>query len=197
MAKIRTDQHVNLPLLHKLAKDHSRRNPRSLGVPNVNLFEIDRLTDFYFLGDCQLVANLCEYYMGSPQLFDDTHKDYFYKFSHFLMGREFLPPNSHMKLFNFRQEINNIAIWTEAFYPLDSRLFDDFYWRGRKVNNKLNGWVRWFFVLHSKSSSKIFFRTFGNIIQISIVRSVKRPFIKVFSALAYRRQRVLYLKSES
>ncbi len=197
IAKIRTDQSIDLILLSKLVKDHSRRNPRSVGVPYLNLFEIDRLTDFYFVGDCQLIENLCEYFLASPELFKDTHKDYFYKFSHFLNGRVCDVQNANQRLFRFHQMIKNVADWTQVLYPLDPRLLEDFYWRGRKVNIKLNGWVRYFFVFHATSSSQVFLKTISNWVQTSLARSARRPFIKVLSFFSYRKHRIAHLKNES
>jgi hypothetical protein len=190
VAKIRTDHNLDLKILNDEVLNHRKMNPQSLGVPNINLYELDRLTDFYFVGRSDLIVELCQSYLTTPELFVDTHKDFFYKFANFLGQRKYLVTNQKKSFLDFRQQVANVSAWSEVFYPLDARLFKNFYWRGRRVDYKLNGWIRWFYIIHSK---RIPVRqlTIFNFILLFVVRASKKPFIRITSKLSYQKSRRL------
>ena len=184
VAKIRTDHGLNLELLHNEVLRHSGRNPMALGVPNLNLFEIDRLTDFYFVGNVEIVQTICAEYLSSPEVCDDVHADYFYKFATTFSGeKKHFPTTPGPGTLNQYQQTQ---IWTSLFYPLDRRLFEDFYWRGVKVNFRLNSWVRCFFLLHANSNRSLRLKTFINLILISSTRVTRKPTIKLKSWFQFR-----------
>ena len=196
MAKIRTDHNLDLRILYDEVLNHEKMNPRSLGVPNINLYELDRLTDFYFVGRSDLIVDLCHSYLNTPELFVDTHKDFFYKFANFLGQRNYLVLNEKETFLDFQQQLSNVSAWSEVFYPLDARLFKSFYWRGRKINYKLNGWIRWFYIIHSTRISVRKLAVF-NFILLLFVKISKKPFIRIISKLNYKRDRRLSLRVNS
>ncbi len=196
MAKIRTDHNLDLNILKSEVLNHEKRNPRSLGVPNINLYELDRLTDFYFVGRSDLIVELCNSYLTTPELFVDTHKDYFYKFANILGRRKYLVTNQRNFFLNLRQQFYAVTAWSEVFYPLDARLFKNFYWRGRRVNYKLNRWIRWFYIAHSESIPTRKLYVF-NFTLLFFVRTSKKLFIRIISKLSYQRNRRLSVKGPS
>lgn len=191
IAKIRTDHSLNLEVLHGEVLRHQKRNSRSLGVPNLNLYEIDRLTDFFFICETNLIIEMCNNYFLTPEIFADTHKDYFYKFANFLGGDKYLTPKRNVPFLGLRLYISNVGAWTEVFYPLNAKLFKDFYWRGRKVNHRINGWIRWFFVFKAKSKATRILSFGLNLFLLSTVKSAKKPFIRITSKYVYIRYRNL------
>lgn len=184
VAKIRTDHGLNLDLLHNEVLRHSNRNPMALGVPNLNLFEIDRLTDFYFVGNVEIVQTICAKYLSTPQVCDDVHADYFYKFATtFSDEKKYVPATSSPGTLN---QYQLTQIWTSLFYPLDRGLFEDFYWRGVKVNFRLNSWVRWFFLLHANSNRSLRLKSILNLILIYSIQKTRKPTIKLTSWYLFR-----------
>jgi hypothetical protein len=190
VAKVRSDHNVNLEILYKHVDQHRGKNENSLGVPNINLFELDRLTDFYFVGRVSVILGLCDYYLSRPELCPDPHKDYFLKFLTFLSSDDFLVD----KIQNFKSPLIRdfycIFVWTHYFYPLHAGLFKTFFWRGRRVNYRLNGWIRWFYAFHS---SRNFFSSWKfplNLFAILSVRELKRPTIRFSSAILFRLYRL-------
>jgi len=127
VAKVRTDHSINLEVLYKHVERHKGKNKNSLGVPNINLFELDRLTDFYFVGRTSVIVGMCDYYLSSPEL-----------------------------------------------------------WRGRRVNHRLNGWIRWFHTFHSSHNFVSSWKFPLNLFAILSVREIKRPTIRFSSAILFR-----------
>lgn len=186
MAKVRTDHLLNFEILAKCVQEFQFRSVFSLGVPNLNLYELDRLTDFFFVGNTEVVVGMCEYYLSRPELHDDVHKDFFYKFADYLEPR-FMDDMFFGRLNKmiFRRAYG-YSHWTTIFFPLDRRLFVNFYWRGRLVNCRLNQWIRWFFLFQAKSSLGFVVKLIINCFVIFVIQRVKRPLIKPWSFLTYR-----------
>lgn len=184
VAKIRTDHFLDINLMHKEVLRHRHKNRYSLGVPNLNLFETDRLTDFYFVGNPQVIGDMCDAYVQGIHICDDTHKDYFLNFLCFLSGDE----DFVRRIVYSSSKIERLYLlskaWTIHFYPLNRKLFHDFYWRGRKVNHHVNGWIRWFFLFHSKSSSA-HVKSLFNLSLIWLLVSLKKPFMRIVSKFVY------------
>ncbi len=187
VAKIRTDHGLNLDLLHNEVLRHLKKNPKALGVPNLNLFEIDRLTDFYFVGNVDTAQTIFAKYLSTPEVCDDVHADYFYKFATtFSDEKKYVPATSSPRSLN---QYQLTQIWTSLFYPLDRRLFKDFYWRGIKVNYRLNSWVRYFFLLHSNSNRSLRLKSVLNSILIYSIPKTRKPTIKLTSWYLFRYHR--------
>lgn len=172
--------------LFKAATRHSKKNPASLGVPYMNLFEIDRLADFYWVGETETMERLCSTYLQTPEIYIDGHKDYFYKFS-----KDFFQNSSSSESVGNQTRGNwklpeNYLLWTSAFYPLRKSIFRSSKWRGRKINSALNNWIRWHNLIYCSNSSLTVFGTIGNILIIKLVKAIKRPFIPLFGAVQYR-----------
>lgn len=188
MSKCRTDQTLSMDLLFAATVKHEDRRYYSLGVPYLNLFESDRLTDFYFTGNTKVVEELCDYYLTHDELFVDVHKDYFFHFAKFLGYKASIHGlHDHS---DFRRSNFFVALaWTSVFYPLDSRIFRNFHWRGRKVNSRLNSWVRWFFVLHSKFIMGLKVKAITNYFLLGMIRILKKPFVRISSQILFRKLR--------
>lgn len=186
IVKIRTDQNLDLKELSRLCEQHKFKNPYSLGVPYVNLFEIDRLTDFYFLGRAKTVVGVCNSYLHSPETFDDTHKDYFRKFSNYLIAAFNGSGLGDKSTLSNDAKYRSVLAWTHCFYPLSASLHRNFYWRGEKVNNQLNSWLRWYFVFHARGSRGVRIKFVLNLVLLSIIRCFIKPTIKPSSYLKYR-----------
>jgi hypothetical protein len=186
VAKIRTDHSVNLKLLSKQVKQHRGKSRKSLGVPNINLFELDRLTDFYFVGSSDVIRDLCDYYMSHEEFCADTHRDYFLNFLTFLSTDRVLVEKIQNSESQLVGDYYCIFAWTHYFYPLRAALFKNFYWRGRLVNHRLNGWIRWFYTLHSTHNSFPRLKFLLNLISILLFREMKRPTIRLSSAILFR-----------
>ena len=186
VAKIRTDHSVNLKLLSKQVKQHRGKSRKSLGVPNINLFELDRLTDFYFVGSSDVIRDLCDYYMSHEEFCADTHRDYFLNFLTYLSSDRVLVEKIQNSESQLVADYYCIFVWTHFFYPLRAALFKNFYWRGRLVNHRLNGWIRWFYTLHSSHNSFPGLKFLLNLISILLFREMKRPTIRLSSAILFR-----------
>lgn len=185
-AKVRTDHEINIAELAQEVDDHQYRNVFSLGVPNLNLYELDRLTDFYFVGRTQVMYDMCSDYLVQDEYCLDTHKDYFLSFLKFLSKNDTLVSGINQGDSLFRSEVTAISAWTTFFYPLSPKLFKNFYWRGKKVNHRLNSWIRWFHVFHSGSGRSNGMKFIMNLSLIFFVRLTKRRTIKFFSFFTYR-----------
>jgi hypothetical protein len=185
-AKVRTDHKIDIAELAQEVDDHQFKNVFSLGVPNLNLYELDRLTDFYFVGRSQVMYDLCTNYLVQKEYCLDTHKDYFLSFLNFLSKNETLVSRINQRDSSFRSDVLAISVWTTFFYPLSPKLFKNFYWRGKKVNHRLNSWIRWFHVFHSSAGRSSGLKFFMNLSFIFIVRLIKRRTIKLFSFFTYR-----------
>lgn len=195
MAKVRTDHSLNLDLLSKQVHLHRRRNVKSLGVPNINLFELDRLTDFYFVGRPEVIRGMCDFYLNSPEICADTHKDYFLSFLHFLSEDVELIKSIQYSDSILKRDFYCISAWTQYYYPLPSGMFKNFYWRGRGVSYRLNGWIRWFSAFHEVRKGSRSLKLKLNLFSILIVRQLKRPTIKFTSAILFRIYRRKALRS--
>jgi hypothetical protein len=194
IAKIRTDHNMDIQLLHSEVLSHIKRNPRSIGVPNLNIYQLDRLPDFYIVGYTNLIIELCDEYMTSPEIFSDTHKDFFYKFASILSGQQNLNSEANNRWEKFEKFMRITAVWSEVFYPLDKKLFWTYFWRGRRVNHHLNQWIRWFFLLHSKTSLGRVIKVPANALIIFSIRGLKKPFNRFTSGIVYRKYRRLAQK---
>lgn len=178
VAKVRTDQYLDVRSLHRQLLEN-RNRISSLGVPYINLFELDRLVDFYFIGQTEIVIEVLSSYMSEPEAFTDVHLDYFYKFSKSLTGKAtLLNPDSRS---GGAQFIQNHAIWSDTFYPLKKSLFTGLYWRGEKVNSQVNSWVRWFNSCNSRIS---------NLFVFTFVRVLRRISLRPRSYLLFRANRI-------
>ena len=186
VAKIRTDHSVNLGLLSRQVKRHRLHNENSLGVPNINLFELDRLTDFFFVGRPEVIKGMCDFYLSSPETSVDTHRDYFLGFLHFLSKDEDLIQIIRDSESILKRDIKCVFAWTNYYYPLRSGMFRNFYWRGRGVNHRLNGWIRWFYAFHASRPDFLSIKFGLNLILILLVRQLKKPTIKYTSAVLFR-----------
>ncbi len=183
LAKIRTDQNLDIRLLHEEVVNHKKRNSKAIGSPYLNLFQLDRLTDFYFVGSTKVVKEVCDSYLNNSELFEDTHKDYFYQFLGTLLPKK----KKSIKYHGIRNHVQNVASWTNIFYPLDRALYKNFYWRGQRVNYKLNGWVRWFFLFHSKSKYSLGYKCILNLFIIFWMQLYYRITKRIFSVYLYRK----------
>lgn len=195
VAKIRTDHSVNLKLLSQDVELHRRRNDRSLGVPNINLFELDRLTDFYFVGRSNVIREMCEYYSNNPETCADTHRDYFLNFLQCLSRDKNLIKCIQDADNSYKRDFHSIAAWTNYFYPLRPAMFKNFYWRGRTINHRLNGWIRWFHSFHKHDTTSHNLKFVLNLILILTIRELKRPTIRFSSAMLFRLYRRKALRS--
>jgi len=185
IAKVRTTHGINIKILFDDVLNHTNRNRRSIGVSYMNLFEHDRLVDYHFVGNTDVVESLCESYLLTPELFQGVHEDYYYKFANFLSENvNFNESNKFLdRLWNY---IRIISDWTQFFYPLDRRLLRNFYWRGVKVNSNLNFWIFWSFLFHAKNSHSLRTKTFGNLVLITVAQSFLRPLIRLYSFFAFK-----------
>jgi hypothetical protein len=186
VAKIRTDHFLDINLMAKQVTMHQRRNPRSLGVPNINLFELDRLTDFYFVGRSDVIQSMCESYLNQPEYCKDTHKDYYLSFLLSLSNDQYLVNKIHNSENKFIRDFFCIMAWSSYFYPLNPNFFKNFLWRGRRINHNLNGWIRWFFSFHQSRTNSHNLKFVLNLILILSARTIKKPTIKFSSALLFR-----------
>jgi hypothetical protein len=186
LVKLRTDHGVDVSQLYESAIRHPTKNSMSLGVPNVNLFELDRLTDFYFVGRPEVIHRVCENYLANVEFCADTHRDYFLSFLNYLSGNGKLVERIQQADSNLIRDYFCILAWTKYFYPLPSAMFREFYWRGRKINHHLNAWVRWFYVFHSTGKRFSPVRFTLNLIFIISIRQLKKPTIRLSSGLLFR-----------
>jgi hypothetical protein len=191
IAKVRTDHYLDIQLLHNEVLGHWKRNSRSIGVPNLNIYQLDRLPDFYLVGNTNVIVELCEEYMKSPEIFFDTHKDFFYKFAQILGRRQNLSSTADNSWGELKKFLQNTAVWSELFYPLDRKLFWSYYWRGKRVNHNLNRWIRWFFLLQSKNPLQKWVKISVNAVIIVAIRESKKPFNRITSGIVYRKYRNL------
>jgi len=185
LAKVRTTHGINIKVLFDEVQNHTNRNRRSIGVSYLNLFEHDRLVDYHFIGDTDVIESLCKSYLSTPELFQGVHEDYYYKFANFLSEGKNLN-----KSFNFLDRlscyIRIYSHWTQFFYPLNRRLLKNFYWRGVKVNSNLNFWIFWSFLFHAKNSHSLWIKTLGNLVLITLAKSLMRLFIRLYSFFSYK-----------
>lgn len=185
LAKVRTTHGIDIEILFKEVLNHKNRNPKSIGVSYMNLFEIHRLADYIFVGNTDVIEFLCESYLTTPELFQGVHEDYYWKFAKFLSGNVKL--NEDYKLLvRLRNHIRIISDWTQVFYPLDRRLLKNFYWRGVKVNINLNFWIFWSFLFHAKNSRNLRTKTLGNLVLVTLAQFLIRPLIRLYSFFAYK-----------
>lgn len=185
-AKIRTDHNLDIRRLSNDVDKHQFRNYFSLGVPNINLYELDRLTDFYFVGRTEVMHDMCSQYLNQEEFCADTHKDYFLGFLKYLSRNEYLSNLIYDGGSRLKSKILSIFVWSNYFYPLNAELFKNFYWRGRKINHRLNGWIRWFHVFHSGKGRPYGLKFITNLFMIFSVQQVKRPTIKLSSFVLFR-----------
>lgn len=185
IAKVRTTHGINVKILFDEVLRHKKRHKRAIGVSYMNLFECDRLVDYHFVGKTETVELLCESYLSSPELFEGVHEDYFWKFGNFLSGKMDVS-QSHTFLERLSNNVLIISYWTQFFYPLNRKLLKNFYWRGIEVNSKLNFWIFWSFLFHSKSQRSIYIKTFGNLVLINLARSLVKHAIRPYSFFAYK-----------
>jgi hypothetical protein len=186
VGKIRTDHSLNIKLLAAQVKMHQHRNRDSLGVPNINLFELDRLTDFYFVGRSSVIREMCEFYMNRSENCKDTHRDYFLSFLLYLSKNQKMVSKIRDSESKFIRDFYSIVAWTSYFYPLSASFFKNFTWRGRLVNHRLNGWIRWFYSFHESRNALHILKLVLNLILLLSIRWIKRPTIKFSSALLFR-----------
>ncbi len=185
IAKVRTTHGINLKILFDDVLHHTKRNRRSVGVSYMNLFERDRLVDYHFIGNTDVIESMCASYLSTPELFLGVHEDYYWKFANFLSG------NSNLKKsYKISKGLSNyiriISDWTQFFYPLNRKLLKDFFWRGVKVNSNLNFWIFWSHLFHAKNSRSLGIKTFGNIVVINLAQALIRPLIRPYSFFAYK-----------
>jgi hypothetical protein len=190
VAKIRTDHNIDLNILYKHVERHKGKNRNSLGVPNINLFELDRLTDFYFVGRTSVILGMCDYYLSRPELCPDLHRDFFLKFLTFLSSDDYLVDKIQSFKSPFIRDFYCIFVWTHYYYPLRAGLFKTFFWRGRRVNYRLNGWIRWFYILNSSRKFESSWKFPLNLFSILLIREMKRPTIRFLSAILFRLYRL-------
>ena len=195
VAKIRTDHSLDLGLLSKQVEQHRFRKENSLGVPNINLFELDRLTDFFFVGRPDIIKGMCDFYLNSPETCADTHRDYFLGFLHFLSKDADLIKIIRDSESIWERDSKCVFAWTNYYYPLRSGMFRNFYWRGRGINHRLNGWIRWFYALHASQPKLHNLKFRLNLFLIIFVRQLKKPTIKYSSAVLFRIYRRKALRS--
>jgi hypothetical protein len=193
IVKSRTDQRLDMSRLHKAATQHLSKNLASLGVPYMNLFEIDRLADFYWVGETKTMERLCSSYLETPEIFSDGHKDYYYKFSKIFLQNNPEFDSGRNSTQGILKLPESHLLWTAAFYPLRKSIFRGSRWRGKRINSTLNSWIRWHSLINCSNSNHIVIGTISNIVVIKIVKVIKRPFIRIFSALLYRIFRVISL----
>ena len=185
IAKVRTTHGINLKILFDDVLHHTKRNRRSIGVSYMNLFERDRLVDYHFIGNTNVIESMCASYLSTPELFQGVHEDYYSKFANFLSGNANLKKSNKIsnQLSNY---IRIISDWTQFFYPLNRKLLKNFYWRGVKVNSNLNFWIFWSFLFHAKNSRSLWIKTFGNILVINLAQALIRPLIRSHSFFSYK-----------
>ena len=188
IAKCRTDHTLNMELIYNATLNHEKYNYYALGVPNINLFEADRLTDFYLVGNASVIEEMCATYLVEPEIFVDTHKDYFYKFGQFLQTKSTIR-SSYSSILSRNSNFRIASAWSEIYYPLNPKIFEDFHWRGERVNFHLNRWVRWFFVLHGKNQFRLSYAPLLNFFILGLARILKRPLIRYTSSFTYKRFR--------
>ncbi len=186
LVKLRSDHRLDISQLYKSAIRHYDKKFASLGVPNINLYELDRLTDFYFVACTKTIRGVCESYLNADEICEDTHRDYFLNFLCFLSNNKDLVSKIQGAESNFIRDYYSVLAWTRYFYPLPSELFKDFYWRGRIVNHRLNAWIRWFYVLQAVDKRFLYLKVGLNLVLIYLVQNLKRPTIKLSSALLFR-----------
>ena len=150
--KSRTDQRLHMAKMYKAAVRHSKKIRAPLGVPYMNLFEIDRLNDFYWVGDTKAMETVCSSYLETPEVYSDGHMDYFYKFSKVLLEINFSAASGIPSARGFWNLPENYRIWTTCFYPLRKSLFQGVKWRGKTINSSLNSWIRWHVLITCSNS---------------------------------------------
>jgi hypothetical protein len=188
MVKVRTDQNLNLRLLRTSLEAHSKKSANSLGVPYLNLFEPDRLVDFYFVGKVDLICELSKEYLSSPEKYSDVHADYFYKFASVLSGQD-LYRSRNLSSLNVHNQL--WWIWTVLFYPLEKEIFESLTWRGIEVNHGINSWVRVFRLLHNSKKEVNAAHVLGNLALIFLFRNYRKLTLRLVSWLQFRKYRKL------
>lgn len=196
IAKVRTTHGINLNILFNEVLKHKKRNRMSIGVSYMNLFEPDRLVDYNFVGNADVIESLCKYYLSTPERSQGVHEDYFLKFSSFLSGK-INAEADYDKKFQFRKKIEVISIWTQFFYPINRKLLQNFFWRGIKVNSTVNFWIFWSWLFHAKDNRYIKSKLIGNFFLIVLARSLTRPLIRIYSFFSFRFYRFLATRERS
>lgn len=186
VAKIRTDQSLDLEVLSFAVSNHANKPSYSFGVPYLNIFEMDRLTDFYFVARTSILISTLKNYLVVQESFQDTHKDYFYNFSDFIFKSTDLKSKKYLKLLNKYPHFYNFLAWTKFFYPLSPKLYRSMVWRGIKVNHRVNSWIRYFRTINVPNDYFLPMQLFWNLSLISLTRLFRLILMKPVSYIFFK-----------
>ena len=189
IAKVRTDQFVNLEELSKSVDKHQKKPKYSIGVPYLNIFEMDRLTDFYLVSRASVMIETFRNYLSLKESYQDTHKDYFHNFSKIIINLSGIDKIKYFNNLNKYPHKINLLVWSTIFYPLDPKLYTKFLWRGIKVNHKINGWIRFYKLLTVSNYAWLPFAMSYN--------SISLNFAKCFRVIMMRPQSYVLFHTQS
>ena len=185
MAKIRTDHFLDVNALQKAVKKQAERDFSYFGAPYLNLFELDRLTDFYFISHCHTMKELTQAYLCDSQINEDTHYDYFYKFTKYLVSNDNRNDNSFIRN-QLSKRFFTYFVWTSYLYPIDLKVFKSLTWRGLKVNHRLNYWIRLFYTIKCTKGTLLIPAVVFNFFIINVLRVFHRLSGRSISFIQYR-----------
>lgn len=126
IAKIRTDYFLDVNALHKAVKNKHH--------------------EIFTLFLTATMKDLTKAYLSDSQINEDTHYDYFYKFTKYLVSNDNKNDNSIIRN-QLSKRFFTYFVWTSYLYPIDLEVFKSLSWRGLKVNHRLNYWVRLFYII--------------------------------------------------
>ena len=190
VAKVRTDHRLDVKVLWKQLEKHATLGLRNhVGVPYMSLYELNRLTDFYWVGNIEVLQRIFHFYLNSPEYSDDTHEDYFMNFIR--SGIDFNHPdlNSTSLKGKYLSLKQLVQLWTENFYPLERKLYESLHWRGQKIDHRANRWIRWFYLMVPRKYLNIRICSTVNFLMVGTVRVAKRPFIRITSFFHFRKSK--------
>jgi hypothetical protein len=138
--KIRTDQSLNLKLLHEEVSTFLLQAEGKLFIPSLRENTPWIVSDFYFGGQVSLLESICKFLENSPSEFhDNPHTDFFFK-TYFLMngmfeatewGSYFIDTNTDPVSPSTDAVVRSAIekIWS----PGSRRLYESILWRGEKI----------------------------------------------------------------
>jgi len=129
--KVRSDQLINIEnLILDFKKAKSLRSFQVMipfGFPDMP----DYIEDFFFVSTAEQTIRVAKKYMGSKELFESAHNDYFYAWA----SDQFQAiPRPIIKLLRGTYLLHKCYFncWKKIFSPSSFRTLDELFWRGKK-----------------------------------------------------------------
>ena len=134
IAKIRSDQYLNIHQLSLFFNKFDTSNYSKIVIP---YFRIDHpyfVMDFYFFGRSDTVIKFCCSFLNSSFSLGNVHQDLFYSFADNFRGKNKIISYKYISLFSGTVIERNFSkyIWDNCFIPGSRDVYQSLEWRGEK-----------------------------------------------------------------